>query len=150
MPGLTACRQLFNSSTLLEARQLDRSRQNSTDLDTPAHAVSLDLPRRARQLLDSYSTGSTGKALTAPRQRPRQRLDGASTACSLLLRLTYNTRGPARRARAGAGCGEGGWRPDPRNASQSETSNYDRIVICDCVDSIRHTRTYSARRYVFD
>ena len=33
-----------------------------------------------RQLLDSYSTGSTGKALTAPRQWPRQRLDGASTA----------------------------------------------------------------------
>ena len=90
LPGLTA-RQLLNSSTLLDiARQLD----SSTELDTPAHAVSLDLPRRARQLLDSYSTatrqlldsystGSTGKALTAPRQRPRQRLDGASTARQL-------------------------------------------------------------------
>ena len=99
LPGLTA-RQLLNSSTLLDiARQLD----SSTELDRPrhpgtypAHAVSLDLPRRARQildsstrqlldsysrqLLDSYSTGSTGKALTAPRQWPRQRLDGASTA----------------------------------------------------------------------
>ena len=65
------------------------------DLDTPAHAVSLDLPQRARQLLDSYSTGSTGKALTAPRQR----LDGASTArqldsqgsTPLLLNFKYET-----------------------------------------------------------
>ena len=93
-------RQLDSYSTARHcstARQLDNSstaRQNSTDLDTPAHAVSLDLPRRARQLLDSYSTatrqlldsystGSTGKALTAPRQRPRQRLDGALTARQL-------------------------------------------------------------------
>ena len=76
-------RQLDSYSTARHcstARQLDRTRQTSTDLDTPAHAVSLDLPRRDRQLLDSYSTGSTGKALTGPRQRPRQRLDGASTA----------------------------------------------------------------------
>ena len=43
------------------------------------------------------------------------------------------------------GAREGG--PDPPNASQSETSNYHLIVICDYVDSIRHTRTYSARRY---
>ena len=59
-------------------------------VDTQAHAASLDgldsystlldsYPD-TRQLLDSYLTGSTGKALTAPRQRPRQRLDGAPTA----------------------------------------------------------------------
>ena len=74
LPGSTA-RQLFNSSTLLDSSTHDSStRQISTELDsappvldTPAHAVSLDLPRRARQLLDSYSKGSTGKALTAPR-----------------------------------------------------------------------------------
>ena len=97
-------RQLDSYSTARHcstARQLDRTRQSSTELDTPAHAVSLDLPRQlaASQLLDSYSTElldsystatrqlldsySTGKALTAPRQRPRQRLDGASTARQL-------------------------------------------------------------------
>ena len=79
LPGSTA-RQLFNSSTLLDSSTArHRSRQNSTDLDTPA------LPRRmqsastcldgldsySKELLDSYSTGSTGKALTAPRQWPR-------------------------------------------------------------------------------
>ena len=93
LPGSTA-RQLFNSSTLLDS---STARQTSTDLDRPRHpgtcSQSLDLPRQARQLLDSYSTagqlldsystGSTGKALTAPRQRPRQRLDGASTARQL-------------------------------------------------------------------
>ena len=86
------CRQLFNSSTLVIARkldssaatrQLDRPRQL---LDAQAHGVSLDKPRQARQELDRNSTGSTGKASTAPRQRlelPRQRLDGASTARQL-------------------------------------------------------------------
>ena len=73
LPGSTA-RQLFNSSTLLDSSTHDSStRQISTELDsaprvldTPAHAVSLDLPRRARQLLDSYSKGSTGKAFDSP------------------------------------------------------------------------------------
>ena len=83
LPGSTA-RQLFNSSTLLDSSTHDSStRQISTELDsaprvldTPAHAVSLDLPRRARQLLDSYSKGATGKAFDSPsRQRPRR------TAC---------------------------------------------------------------------
>ena len=58
--------------------------QQSTDLDAQAHAVRLDGRLPARQLLDSlldsYLTGSTGKALTAPRQRPRQRLDGEPRA----------------------------------------------------------------------
>ena len=94
LPGSTA-RQLFNSSTLLDS---STARQNSTDLDRPRHPGTCSQPRLAstgstatrqlldsystttRQLLDSYSTGSTGKALTAPRQWPRQRLDGASTA----------------------------------------------------------------------
>ena len=75
LPGSTACstaRQLFNSSlssTLLDSSTpaQHRSRQNSTDLDTPAHAVSLDLPRRVRQLLDRLD---------------RQGLDSPSTAAS--------------------------------------------------------------------
>ena len=98
LPGSTA-RQLFNSSTLLDS---STARQNSTDLDRPrAHPGTCSQPRLAstgstatrqlldsystatRQLLDSYSAGSTGKALTAPRQRPRQRLDGALTARQL-------------------------------------------------------------------
>ena len=76
----TTAIQHHNSSTLLDSSTArHRSRQNSTDLDTPA------LPRRmqsastcldgldsySKELLDSYSTGSTGKALTAPRQWPR-------------------------------------------------------------------------------
>ena len=62
-------RQLDNYSTARHcstARQLDRTRQTLTDLDTPArrrlpaaHAVSLDLPRRDRQLLDSSRQTST-------------------------------------------------------------------------------------------
>jgi hypothetical protein len=53
---------------------LDRRNSTATrQLDTQAHAVSLDRPR---QLLDKSSTGSTGKASTAPRQR----LDSTSTA----------------------------------------------------------------------
>ena len=107
---LETARQIFNSSTLLDS---STARQNSTDLDTPAAGTCsqprlrlastgstttrqlldsystatrqlLDSYSTAtRQLLDSYSTGSTGKALTAPRQRPRQRLDGALTARQL-------------------------------------------------------------------
>ena len=75
-------RQLDSYSTARHcstARQLDRTRQNSTDLDTQAHGVSLDRLDKARQELDRNSTGSTGKASTAPRQR----LDGASTARQL-------------------------------------------------------------------
>ena len=83
-----------NSTELDRPRQtstdLDRPRQTSTDLDRPRHPGACSQPRLAstgstatRQLLDSYSTGSTGKALTGPRQRPRQRLDGASTARQL-------------------------------------------------------------------
>ena len=86
LPGLTA-RQLLNSSTLLDS---STARQSSTELDRPRHPGACSQPRLAstgstatRQLLDSYSTGSTGKALTGPRQRPRQRLDGASTARQL-------------------------------------------------------------------
>ena len=74
LPGSTA-RQLFISSTLLDsstARQLlDRPRQTSTALDAQPHGVRKS---QARQELDSNSTGSTGKASTAPRQR----LDSAS------------------------------------------------------------------------
>ena len=76
LPGSTA-RQLFISSTLLNsstARQLpDRPRQTSTELTRRPGAWSQ--ARQARQELDSISTGSTGKASTAPRQY----LDSAST-----------------------------------------------------------------------
>ena len=55
------------------ARQLlDRPRQTSTDTRRPG---TWSQARQARQELDSNSTGSTGKASTAPRQR----LDSAST-----------------------------------------------------------------------
>ena len=47
---------------------------------------------QARQLLDSYLTGSTGKALTAPRQRPRQRLDGATLDSSTARQPGLNGR----------------------------------------------------------
>ena len=87
---LTACawasrcqaRQLETGSTARQTRLTDLNRR--TDLDAQAHAVRLDGRLPARQLLDSlldsYLTGSTGKALTAPRQRPRQRLDGEPRA----------------------------------------------------------------------
>ena len=78
-------RQLDSYSTARHcstARQLDRTRQTSTDLstdlDTPAHAVSLDLPRWARQLLDSYST-ATRHLLD---RLDRQGLDSTSTTDS--------------------------------------------------------------------
>ena len=101
-PGSTA-RQLFNSSTLLDS---STARQNSTDLDRPRHPGTCSQPR----LASTGSTGSTGKALTGPRQRPRQRLDGASTARQLdsqaqgstpaprlsLLRGSLRRRGPSR------------------------------------------------------
>ena len=79
LPGSTA-RQLFNSSTLLDSSTArHRSRQNSTDLDTPAHAVSPRLASTGSTATPrSYSTGSTGKALTAPRQWPRQRSAGST------------------------------------------------------------------------
>jgi hypothetical protein len=107
LPGSTA-RQLFNSSTLLDSstetdldrpRQtstdLDRPRQTSTDLDrprqtstprTPAHAVSLDLPRRDRQLLDSYSC--TRQLLD---RLDRQGLDSTSTAASTAARRSLDS-----------------------------------------------------------
>ena len=83
LPGSTA-RQLFNSSTLLDSSTArHRSRQNSTDLDTPAlprrmqsASTCLDGLERSTATPRSYSTAtrqarSTGKALTAPRQWPR-------------------------------------------------------------------------------
>ena len=83
LPGSTA-RQLFNSSTLLDS---STARQNSTDLDTPAHAVSLDWPRRARQLLDSYST-ATRQLLD---RLDRQGLDSTSTAASIAARRSLDS-----------------------------------------------------------
>ena len=75
-------------SMLDTARQLvlDRPRQTSTDR-TRGRPGAWSQARQARQELDSNSTGSTGKASTAPRQSastaPRQCLDGASTARQL-------------------------------------------------------------------
>ena len=77
---------LSPSSTLLDSstRELNRPRQTSTPRRMRGRMQSGSTGSTAtRQLLDSYLTGSTGKALTAPRQRPRQRLDGASTARQL-------------------------------------------------------------------
>ena len=72
LPGSTA-RQLFISSTLLDSSTA--TRQTSTDLDRTRRPGAWSQARQARQELDSNSTGSTGKASTAPRQR----LDSAST-----------------------------------------------------------------------
>ena len=83
-------RQLDSYSTARHcstARQLDRTRQTSTDLDTPAHAVSLDLPRRDRQLLDSYST-ATRQLLD---RLDRQGLDRTSTAASTAARRSLDS-----------------------------------------------------------
>ena len=72
LPGSTA-RQLFISLTLLDSSTA--TRQTSTDLDRTRRPGAWSQARQARQELDSNSTGSTGKASTAPRQR----LDSAST-----------------------------------------------------------------------
>ena len=82
-------RQLDSYSTARHcstARQLDRTRQSSTELDTLAHAVSLDLPRQlaASQLLDSYST-ATRQLLDSYSTATRQLLDSYSTATRQLL-----------------------------------------------------------------
>ena len=72
----TARRQ--RNSTVISTH--DRNSTARQLLDAQAHGVSLGTgltgTRQARQ-------GSTGKASTAPRQRARQRLDGASTARQL-------------------------------------------------------------------
>ena len=47
---------------------------------TARHPGTCSQPRQPRQLLDRSSTGSTGKASTAPRQRLDSRLDSTSTA----------------------------------------------------------------------
>ena len=91
-------------------RKLDRNSTGTRQLDAQAHGASLDKPRaQARQELSTgarHRAGSTGKALTAPRQRastaPRQRLDGASTARQL------DNQGSRR---LGYGSGVGGVRP---------------------------------------
>ena len=118
LSGLTA-RQLLNSSTLLDSStELDRARQSSTPRRMQSASTCLDgLDKYSTalldsystrlletELLDSYSTGSTGKALTAPRQRPRQRLDGASTARQLDSQgSSRRRRAERRRRRAGRG-----------------------------------------------
>ena len=81
----TARPALLDSST----RSTYRSRQNSTDLDTPAHAVSLDLPRRARQLLDrldrqGLDSPSTA-ASTARLDREPRRVDASTAALDRAL-----------------------------------------------------------------
>ena len=114
LPGSTARQLVFSSSTLLDS---STARQNSTDLNRPRHpgapAASrgaCSQPRLAstgstatRQLLNSYSTGSTGKALslTGPRQRgPRQRAPRQSG--SMEPRQLDSSRARAQ-ARGGAG-----------------------------------------------
>ena len=92
------------------ARQLDSSTAR-TDLDTDLDSYST--PRRmqsastgstaTRQLLDSYLTGSTSKAL---RTAPRQRLDGCSGGArsrDRTARQERRTGRPRLRARAQPG-----------------------------------------------
>ena len=63
---LDIARQLDSSTATL-----DRPRQTSTDLDAPAHGVSLDRLDKARQ-------GSTGKASTTGSTAPRRSLDSST------------------------------------------------------------------------
>ena len=88
-----------NSKATCQARQHTRQhitrqprQRNSTGtpnstarqlLDAQAHGVSLDRLDRNSTGTRQARQGSTGKASTAPRQRARQRLDGASTARQL-------------------------------------------------------------------
>ena len=102
MPRLTARHHdTLDSSTA--TRQLDRPRQL---LDAPAHGVSLDSLDRNSTGTRQARQGSTGKASTAPRQRPRQRLDGASTARQLDSQGSNHStcKGQSHRLRS-AGCG---------------------------------------------
>ena len=62
---------------------LTASTEKLDSYSTARHPGTCSQPRQPRQLLDRSSTGSTGKASTAPRQSTRQRLDGASTARQL-------------------------------------------------------------------
>ena len=72
LPGLTA-RQLFNSSTLLDSStELDRTRQSSTDLDTPAHRsqsrLASTVSTATRQLLDRLNRQGLDSTSTAARR----------------------------------------------------------------------------------
>ena len=136
LPGSTA-RQLFNSSTLPStARQLDsstdldRPRQTSTELDAQAHGVRLDR-------LDKNSTGSTGKASTAPRQRldsastaPRRSLD-SSTARQPGLKSAWFSPGGPRPACTPA------WRGKP-------ASSYLTLYAANCMRNARNYTTPDA------
>ena len=100
LPGSTARDSYSTARHCSTARQLDsystdkRHRQTSTDLDRPRRPGTCSQARRARQLLDSYLTGSTGKALTAPRQYGSQPVlnrcfwTGTGTSCFEGLGLT--------------------------------------------------------------
>ena len=80
----STARQLYSYST-----DLDRPRQNSTPRCSPG---AWSQARQARQELDSISTGSTGKASTAPRQY----LDSASTESGQLDSSTARAQPPPR------------------------------------------------------
>ena len=71
------------------------ARQNSTDLDRPRRTGAWSQPRLA---------STAGKALTATRQRPRQRLDGASTARQLDSQGSKRERPQERKSGPGASC----------------------------------------------
>ena len=88
---------LSPSSTLLDSstRELNRPRQTSTPRRMRGRMQSGSTGSTAtRQLLDSYLTGSTSKAL---RTAPRQRLDGCSGGAR--SRPNRSTGAPDRRPR---------------------------------------------------
>ena len=97
LPG-SAARQLFISSTLLDSSTA--TRPTSTELDAQVHAA-WSQARQARQELDSISTGSTGKASTAPRQY----LDSASTESGQLDSSTARAQPPPRAPGVDPGAG---------------------------------------------
>ena len=84
--GGAAYAKLDSSTDSLTARQLDRPRQTSTDLDRPRRPGAWSQARQARQALDRNLTGTRQARQARPRQHldststvPRQRLDSAST-----------------------------------------------------------------------
>ena len=76
---------------------LTASTEKLDSYSTARHPGTCSQPRQPRQLLDRSSTGSTGKASTAPRQSTRQRLDGASTARQLDSQGSNRRRGRRKR-----------------------------------------------------
>ena len=144
---LDIARQLDSSTA---TRQLDRPRQL---LDAQAGiGVSLDKPRQARQELDRNSTGSTGKASTAPRRSldsltaPPQ--PGLIQVRNRLRRLVPAPRGRCVACTPSASRRPASRGPDPQWNSAESHSTGGRVLppgsalgSSDTVTKLQHTIT---------